>query len=74
MCQTKYLSNISSPSINSNFVSAIVKRSDDVIKEFRIKMLTQDCAEKVRKLLLNLESFRTCGCSEEEICKIHNRD
>lgn len=73
MCQTNFISSISSPAINSNFISVLVKRSDDFILRFQAKMLTQNEAEIVRKLLINIEEFRTCDCSKDDrFCEKHD--
>lgn len=74
MCQTKFISNISIPAINNNFVKTIIKRSDNIILQFKAKMSTAKEAEIVRNLLLDIERFRTCDCSNEIICKIHAGD
>lgn len=71
MCQTKFIKGISVPAINSNFVLAQVWRSDELIVEFRTKLLTQGEAETIRNFLLLIEDFRTCDCKQGKFCKKH---
>lgn len=76
MCNTKYISNLFVP-IETNpkrmkEVQVSMKRSDGEIFTSRISLLTEDEAERVRKVFNHFEELRTCICSRNSVCEKHS--
>jgi hypothetical protein len=75
MCNTKYISNLFVPieirTERMKDVQVSMKRSDGEIFTSRISLLTEDEAEKVRKIFNHFEELRTCECTRNSVCEKH---
>lgn len=76
MCDTNYISNLFVPietrSERMKDVQVSMKRSDGEIFTSRISLLTEEEAEKVRKIFNHFEELRTCNCTKDSICEKHS--
>lgn len=76
MCSTNYISSLFVPVITRaeqlKDVQVSMKRSDGEIFSSRITLLTEEEAEKVRKIFNHFEELRTCECKKDSVCKKHS--
>lgn len=77
MCQTKYISSLFIPLVIreelKKEVQVSMKRSDGEIFTSRITLLTEEEADKVRRMFSYFEELRTCLCTKYNKCEIHNK-
>lgn len=68
MCKTNTISSINQIKTNGLGVRVMIRRSDNLVREFYITTFGTDPIIESVKFLQNLEEFRSCDCTVDTLC------